>query len=91
MYFTRMISNELNLLDGKDGIANHLKRLGNRIKTLRIKAGYMNYEKFAFKHDISRAQFRRYELGQDLRVSTLLTEIKALDMTIAEFFSDGFE
>jgi hypothetical protein len=38
-----------------------LKKLGNRIKALRVKAGFSNYEYFAYKHEIPRAQFGRYE------------------------------
>ncbi len=29
-----------------------LVKLGNRIKELRIKAGFSNYEVFAYKHDM---------------------------------------
>ncbi len=41
-----------------------LKKLGKRIKTLRIKEGHTSYEYFAYEHDIPRAQFGRYEQGQ---------------------------
>src|SRR5690606_12229229 len=68
-----------------------LKKLGVRIKALRIKKGYTNYENFAFEHDIPRAQFGRYERGEDLRYSSLLKVIRALGVTQKEFFSEGFE
>lgn len=74
------------LVDPED----QLKRLGARIKQLRIKKGYSNYEHFAYDHDISRAQFGRYEQGQDLRFSTLVRLVKAFDMTMKEFFGEGF-
>lgn len=67
-----------------------LKKLGERIKSLRIKKGYSSYEYFAYEHNISRAQFGRYERGEDLRFSTLIKIIKAFDMTLEEFFSEGF-
>ncbi|MBW7675660.1 helix-turn-helix domain-containing protein [Chryseobacterium chendengshani] len=67
-----------------------LKSLGERIKSLRIKKGYTSYEYFAYEHNISRAQFGRYERGEDLRFSTLLRIIDAFDMTLEEFFSEGF-
>lgn len=63
-----------------------LKKLGERIKSLRIKKGYSSYEYFAYEHNISRAQFGRYERGEDLRFSTLIKIIKAFDMTLEEFF-----
>ncbi len=68
-----------------------LKKLGERIKSLRISKGYSSYEYFAYEHNISRAQFGRYERGEDLRFSTLVKIIKAFDMTLEEFFSEGFD
>lgn len=67
-----------------------LKELGERIKSLRIKKGYTSYEYFAYEHNISRAQFGRYERGEDLRFSTLARIVSAFDMTFEEFFSEGF-
>jgi transcriptional regulator with XRE-family HTH domain len=69
----------------------YLKRLGKRIKELRIKQGYSNYEHFAYDHNISRAQFGRYEQGQDLRFSSLVKIVNAFEITLEEFFSEGFE
>lgn len=37
-----------------------------------ISYGNRDYEYFANEHNISRAQFRRYEKGQDLRFSSLI-------------------
>lgn len=68
-----------------------LEKLGKRIKSLRIKAGYTSYEYFAYEHDIPRAQFGRYEQGQDLRFSSLVKIVNAFGMTLPEFFSDGFD
>jgi hypothetical protein len=67
-----------------------LKKLGARIKAIRIEKGYTNYENFAFEHDIPRAQFGRYERGEDLRYSSLIKIIKAFDMTPQEFFNEEF-
>jgi transcriptional regulator with XRE-family HTH domain len=60
--------------------------LGKRIKDLRIKQGYTNYENFAFEHEIPRAQFGRYENGENLRYSNLVKIIRAFDITVEEFF-----
>jgi transcriptional regulator with XRE-family HTH domain len=68
-----------------------LKKLGERIKALRIAKGYSNYEHFAYEHEISRAQFGRYENGQDLRFSSLIKLLNAFEITLDEFFSEGFE
>ena len=68
-----------------------LKKLGKRIKQLRIQKGYTSYEYFAYDHDISRAQFGRYENGEDLRFSSLLKVVNALDVSLEDFFSEGFD
>lgn len=68
-----------------------LQKLGARIKALRLEKGYSNYEHFAYEHNISRAQFGRYEKGQDIRFSSLIKVINAFEMTIEEFFSEGFD
>jgi len=76
----------------KKNVSKELKQLGDRIKYLRIhKAEYSNYENFAYDHDIPRAQYGRYEKGEDLRYSSLLKIVKAFDMTLEEFFSEGFD
>lgn len=67
-----------------------LHKLAQRIRQLRIKKGYSNYENFAFDNDIPRAQYGRYENGEDLRYSSLMKVIKALDISVPEFFSEGF-
>ncbi|MCK9208404.1 MAG: helix-turn-helix domain-containing protein [Salinivirgaceae bacterium] len=68
-----------------------LKKLADRIRSLRIKKGYSNYENFAYEHDIARAQYGKYEKGEDLRYSSLLKVIRALGVTPKEFFSEGFD
>lgn len=67
------------------------KKLWERIRQLRLKKGYTSYEYFAYDHHISRAQFGRYEKGQDLRFTSLLKVFNALQSTLEEFFSEGFE
>lgn len=73
-----------------DFIDIQLQNLGNRLKDLRRTKGYSNYEQFAFDNELPRAQYGRYEKGQDLRFSSLLKVLKALDISLDEFFKDGF-
>lgn len=68
-----------------------LRKLGQRIRALREAKGEENYEKFAFKHELNRTQLWRYENGEDLYFSSLLKVIKALDISLADFFKEGFE
>jgi len=86
-----MRSNELNKLDGLNNEPDELKKLGNRIKTLRIGAGHLNYEKFAYKNDIGRMLLRRAELGGNIKYTSLLKIIRALGFSAKEFFSEGFD
>ena len=68
-----------------------IQKLANRIKSLRLKKGYTSYENFAFDIDIHRAQYGRYEKGTDMQFTSLLKIAKAFDMTLEEFFSEGFD
>lgn len=68
-----------------------LANLGKRIKKLRKEAGFTNYEQFAFTHEINRSQYGRYENGEDLRFSSLLKVLKALDISLEDFFKEGFD
>jgi transcriptional regulator with XRE-family HTH domain len=68
-----------------------LKKLGARIRALRIREGYSNYEKFANKHEINRSQVWRYENGENLTFTTLVRLARAFNINLADFFSEGFE
>ncbi len=69
-------------------IEENLARLGRRLKELRIQKGYTNYETFAFKNDIPRAQYGRYEKGSDLKLSSLMKVASALGVSMEELFKD---
>ena len=68
-----------------------LKMVGARIRSLREAKGERNYEKFAFKHDLNRTQLWRYENGEDLYFSSLIKVLSALDVSLDEFFKEGFD
>lgn len=68
-----------------------IKLLAERIKELRKEKGYTNYEFFAYDHELPRAQYGRYEKGEDLRFTSLMKLIRAFGITPQEFFSKGFE
>ena len=52
--------------------------------------GYTNYEHFAYKHGFNRAQYGRYENGANISFKTLVKIVAAFDMTLEEFFAEGF-
>jgi transcriptional regulator with XRE-family HTH domain len=66
-------------------------QLGERIKMLRKEKGFNSYEHFAYDIEISRSGYAKYEGGADMRVSTLLKIIYGLDLTLDEFFKEGFK
>lgn len=72
-------------------LLKEVKQIAERFRYLRIKKGFTSYEAFANEHGLSRALYGRYEKGKDLRVSSLVKVVKAFNMTLEEFFSEGFE
>jgi transcriptional regulator with XRE-family HTH domain len=63
------------------------RKIGKRIKQLRIDAGYTNAEKFAFEHEITRSQYANWEKGQDMLTSSILRIARAHGITLQEFFA----
>ena len=72
-------------------IEQQLTNLGKRIRQLRKAKGYRNYEQFAFQHNINRSSYSRFENGEDMRFSSLLKVLEALDINLQDFFSEGFD
>ena len=64
-----------------------LQLITKKIKYLRIKNGYSNYEDFAHDADIARAQYGKYEKGANLKITTLIKILKHHSMTLTEFFN----
>jgi len=69
-------------------IAEIQKRIGERLKELRIDRGYTNYEHFAFSNDVSRSNYGKYENGHNMRMDTFIHILTALDISFQDFFSD---
>lgn len=68
-----------------------LRQLGQRIRVVRKAKGYSSHEKFANEKDFERAQYGRYERGKNLKVSSLMRLLRALEITPADFFAEGFD
>jgi transcriptional regulator with XRE-family HTH domain len=71
--------------------ALNLKKVGERLKYFRKKAGYSNYEYFAYENNFSRPQYGKYEAGANIQLNTLMKILKALNVSLKEFFSEGFD
>jgi transcriptional regulator with XRE-family HTH domain len=75
----------------EDYTEKQLHNLGERFKELRKDLGFSNYEHFAYENELSRSQYGRYENGEDLRFSSLLKVLKAMNISLKDFFSKGFD
>lgn len=71
--------------------SKHLDQLGNRLRHYRKLKGYTNYEHLAYDLEISRSQYGKYENGGNIKFSTLCKILNFLDISLKEFFSDGFD
>lgn len=71
-------------------IDKEIENLGNRIRELRKKKGFTNYEFFAYENRIGRSQYGNYEKGVDMRFSSILKLIEIHGLTLEEFFKEGF-
>lgn len=71
--------------------SKHLDQLGNRLRYYRKLKGYTNYEHLAYDLGISRSQYGKYENGGNIKFSTLCKILSFLDVSLKEFFSDGFD
>lgn len=77
-------------ITAEDQVEHQIKNLGARIKQLIIAKGYTNAEFFAYDHKINRSQYGKYERSEDLRFSSLVRIIQIHNLTLPEFFKDGF-
>lgn len=68
-----------------------IEQLASRIRQLRKDKGYTSYEDFANDNEIHRAQYGRYEKGQNMRYTSLVKVAKTFGMSLSEFFSEGFD
>lgn len=67
-----------------------LKKIGSKLKELRIKKGFGSYEKFAIEYEISRMQYWRIEEGKtNITFRTLISILNIHDISLKDFFSDG--
>ena len=72
-------------------LEQQLQNFGERLKQIRKEKGYSNYEHFAYQHGFNRVQYGRYENGANISLKTLFKLMKAFDMSLEEFFAEGFD
>jgi transcriptional regulator with XRE-family HTH domain len=65
-----------------------VKKLGKRIKALRMERGYSSAMKFAYDNDLSAVQMVRWEQGRNMTFETLLKLAEAFGITITDLLKD---
>ncbi len=68
-----------------------ITKLSQRIKDLRVAKGYNSAEAFALDNELSRTHYGRWERGSNITYINLLKLAEAFDVSLEEFFSEGFE
>jgi transcriptional regulator with XRE-family HTH domain len=69
-----------------------LVNLGKRMRALRIRNGYTSFESFAYDNDLPRVLYGNYEKGAgNITYKNLIKVVRALGVTLKEFFGEGFE
>jgi transcriptional regulator with XRE-family HTH domain len=77
----------LGFMKEKESLDSTLKKIGSKLKDLRLKLGYTSHEDFAYDHDIPRMQYWRIEKGKaNLTMKSLSRLLAIHKMTISEFF-----
>lgn len=75
-------------MDSKE--TEKLNQLGERLRHFRKMKGYTNYEHLAYDLGISRSQYGKYENGGNIKFSTLIKILDHLNISLKEFFDEGF-
>jgi transcriptional regulator with XRE-family HTH domain len=71
-----------------DTYSADVKKLGKRIKALRVEQGYTSAMKFAYDNDLSSVQMVRWEQGRNMTFETQLKLAKAFGISVAELLKD---
>lgn len=70
----------------KTGEQDRIKSIAERIKELRVAAGYTSYENFATANNVDRKQYWRLETGQNFRIASLFRILEIHNISMEEFF-----
>jgi transcriptional regulator with XRE-family HTH domain len=64
---------------------------GKRLKELRKKKGYKGQMGFAFEKGLNVRRYSAWETGADIKLSNIVRLCNALEISVEEFFSEGFK
>lgn len=62
--------------------------ISEKIKEMRLEAGYSSYETFANDFDLDRKQYWRIENGSNLTIKTLAKVLAIHKTSVKDFFND---
>lgn len=65
-----------------------LIEIGKRLRELRIKAGYSNYEHFAWDNELNRQQYHNMETGKNFTLKSLLKVLAVHHLSLRQFFNE---
>lgn len=68
-----------------------LTDFGKRLKTLRKKVGHSSQLGFAYENGFNVRRYGSWELGADIKLTNVIRICDALGISVAEFFSEGFD
>lgn len=68
----------------KSGYSDKVKKLADRIRTLRKESGYESALKFAIDKEISTTQMARWERGRNITFESLCKLADAFEITLSE-------
>lgn len=64
-----------------------LRKVGERLRTLRINAGYGSLDLFAWEHGLPRTGYAYLEQGKNFQFTTLLRVLAIHGLSMQEFFA----
>jgi transcriptional regulator with XRE-family HTH domain len=67
-------------------VEKQLKKIGDKLKKLRIAKGYTSAETFAFDNDVNRVQYWRMEKGNNFTINSLMKILEVHKLTLEDFF-----
>ena len=63
-----------------------IQKIADKLKKLRVDAGYTSAETFAFEKEINRVQYWRMEKGSNFTMNSLIKILDVHKLTLEEFF-----
>ncbi|SEM33516.1 Helix-turn-helix domain-containing protein [bacterium A37T11] len=76
----------------RENYPKDIRKIGLRLKQIRKDLGFTNSDDFAYKYELNRSQYGKYEAGsEDLRISSLVNILDRLHISLPEFFNDEYD